>query len=66
MFLDRNFLESSRLRGTTEITDGEGIGFTMKKEANSTWDVVGAALLAMAIPLFIAVGLGLAALFGQF
>jgi hypothetical protein len=40
--------------------------FNMKKEANSTWDVVGAALLAMAIPLFIAVGLGLAALFGQF
>ena len=40
--------------------------FNVKKEANSTWDVVGAALLAMAIPLFIAVGLGLAALFGQF
>lgn len=40
--------------------------FNIKKEANSTWDVVGAALLAMAIPLFIAVGLGLAALFGQF
>jgi hypothetical protein len=38
----------------------------MKKDANSTWDVVGAALLAMAIPLFIAVGLGLAAIFGQF
>jgi hypothetical protein len=38
----------------------------MKKDANSTWDVVGAALLAMAIPLFIAVGLGLATIFGQF
>jgi len=40
--------------------------FNVKKEANSTWDVVGAALLAMAIPLFIAVGLGLAMLFGEF
>lgn len=38
----------------------------VKKEANTIWDVVGAALLAMAIPLFIAVGLGLAALFGEF
>ena len=38
----------------------------MKKEANSVWDVVGAALLAMAIPLFIAVGLSLSALFGKF
>ena len=38
----------------------------MKKDANSVWDVVGAAILAMAIPLFIAVGLGLSALFGKF
>jgi hypothetical protein len=38
----------------------------MKKEANSVWDVVGAAFLAMAIPIFIVVGLGLAALFGKF
>lgn len=36
----------------------------MKKEANTVWDVVGAALLALAIPIFIAVGLGMAALFG--
>jgi hypothetical protein len=39
---------------------------TVKKEANSTWDVVGAAILALAIPLFIAVGLIAASLFGQF
>jgi len=38
----------------------------MKKDANSVWDVVGAAFLAMAIPIFIAVGLVIAALFGQF
>jgi hypothetical protein len=38
----------------------------MRKEANTTWDVVGAALLALAIPIFIAVGLGLSALFGKF
>jgi hypothetical protein len=38
----------------------------VKKEANTTWDVVGAAILALAIPIFIAVGLGLSALFGKF
>ncbi|AIC47879.1 hypothetical protein Rhola_00010850 [Rhodoluna lacicola] len=38
----------------------------MKKEANSVWDIVGAAFLAMAIPIFIAVGLGLSAIFGKF
>lgn len=38
----------------------------MRKEANSIWDVIGAAFLAMAIPIFIAVGLGLFALFGLF
>lgn len=38
----------------------------MKKDANSVWDVVGAALLAMAIPIFIATGLVLSALFGKF
>jgi hypothetical protein len=38
----------------------------MKKDANSVWDVVGAALLAMAIPIFIAAGLALSALFGKF
>jgi hypothetical protein len=38
----------------------------MQKEANSIWDVVGAALLAMAIPIFIFIGLGMAALFGKF
>jgi len=38
----------------------------MKKEANSVWDIVGAAFLAMAIPIFIAVGLVIAALFGEF
>jgi hypothetical protein len=37
----------------------------MRKEASSIWDVVGAALLAMAIPLFILIGLGMAALFGK-
>ena len=38
----------------------------MKKEANSVWDIVGAAFLAMAIPIFIVVGLVVAALFGEF
>lgn len=38
----------------------------MKKEANTVWDVVGAAFLALAIPIFIAVGLGLSAVFGKF
>lgn len=38
----------------------------MRKEANSTGDIVGAAILALAIPLFIAIGLGLSALFGKF
>ena len=37
----------------------------MKKDANSVWDIVGAAFLAMAIPIFIAVGLGFSALFGK-
>jgi hypothetical protein len=41
-------------------------GKNMQKEANSVWDVVGAALLAMAIPIFIFIGLGMAALFGKF
>ncbi len=36
----------------------------MRKEANTTWDVVGAAILALAIPIFIV--LGLSALFGKF
>jgi hypothetical protein len=38
----------------------------MRKEANSKWDVIGAAFLAMAIPVFIFVGLGMAAIFGKF
>ncbi len=38
----------------------------MQKGANSVWDVGGAALLAMAIPIFIFIGLGMAALFGKF
>jgi hypothetical protein len=45
---------------------GKDLEQDMKKEANSMWDVIGAAFLAMAIPIFIAVGLGLAALFGEF
>lgn len=36
----------------------------MRKEANSVWDIVGAAFLALAIPIFIVVGLGLSAIFG--
>ena len=36
----------------------------MRKEANSVWDVIGAALLALAIPIFILVGLSLSAIFG--
>jgi hypothetical protein len=36
----------------------------MRKEANSVWDIVGAAFLALAIPIFIVVGLSLSAIFG--
>jgi hypothetical protein len=40
--------------------------WNVKKEANSTWDVVGAAFLALAIPIFIVAGLVLAVIFGEF